>query len=403
MKVMMAHNTHLIPGGEDESFAQESKLLQEHGNDVIPYIRDNKVICNLPLWKVGLRTLWSVKDYQSARCLIKNEKPDILHVQNTFPLISPAIFYAAHHEGIPTVLSLRNYRLYCLNSYFFRDGKVCEKCINQCIPLSGIRYKCYRDSLPGSVVAASMVMLHRWLGTYQNQVDAFISLTDFAKEKFASHGIPDHKIYVKSNFVASPPIFSQNRKNFFLYVGRLSPEKGIQVLLNAWKKLGQDVHLKLIGSGPLENLVKEAVGRHSNIEYLGQRPVEEVYCLLSQAHALIFPSLWYEGMPRTIIEAFSQSTPVIASKLGAMETMVEHQITGLHFQPGNSESLAKEICWFLDNQHRANIMRKAVEKDFQSKYEAKNNYYQLIEVYKQAHHNFRELTRTKPILDSLFK
>lgn len=388
MKVIMAHNTHLIPGGEDESFAQECQLLKEYGNDVIPYSRDNKVIQTLPLWKVSLRTLWSAKDYHTVRHLIRSEKPDILHVQNTFPLISPAIFHAAHHEGIPTILSLRNYRLYCLNSYFLRGGQVCEKCINQYMPLSGIYYKCYRDSLPGSVVTASMIMLHRWLKTYQNQVDAFITLTDFSKEKFASHGIPTYKIYVKPNFVVSPPTFPQNRKNFFLYVGRLSPEKGIQVLLDAWENLGQGVPLKLVGSGPLQDLVEQAATRHPNIEYLGQRPVEVVYRLLSQAQALIFPSLWYEGMPRTIIEAFSQSTPVIASKLGAMETMVKHQVTGLHFQPGNSESLAKEVRWLLNNHYLLENMREAVEKEFQSKYIAKNNYQQLIEAYNLAHNNF---------------
>jgi glycosyltransferase involved in cell wall biosynthesis len=388
MKILMVHNSYLVPGGEDECFFQECRLLQTHGHDVMTYVRDNKIIEKTPLWKIALQTLWSIEDYQKIRNILRKEKPNLIHVQNTFPLISPSIFYAAHHEGIPTVLSLQNYRLYCLNAYFFRDGQICENCINQSIPWSGIRHRCYRKSLLGSIVLASLIALHRLLRTYQREVDAFITVTEFAKQKFANHGIPDQKIHVRANFITSPPTFSKDRESFFLYIGRLSPEKGIEVLLNAWKQLDHRIELKIAGSGPLEKQVQEAAMQQSNIEYLGQQPIQEIYRLLSRAQALIFPSLWYEGMPRTIVEAFAQGTPVIASKLGAMATMIEDQVTGLHVEPGNAVSLTNAILWLIDHPHDLDTMRQAVQKDFQTKYTAMQNYDRLLEIYDAAYKTF---------------
>ena len=391
MKILMAHNTHLIPGGEDETFVQEKKLLQQHGHHVIPFICENKIIEHIPLWKVSLRTLWSFEDYWKVRYIIRDKKPNILHVQNTFPLISPSIFYAAHHENVPTVMSLHNYRLYCLNAYFFRNGRACEDCITQAIPLSGIRYRCYRQSLAGSLVTAGLITLHRILRTYQKQVDAFIALTEFSQQKFAENGIPIEKIHIKPNFTGLPNIHNGNREAFFLYVGRLSPEKGISVLLDAWKHIDKNIQLKIAGSGLLENLVQESVNKHSNIEYLGHQPIQEIYKLLSRTQALIFPSLWYEGMPRTIVEAFSQGTPVIASKLGAMATMIQNEVTGLHFEPGNSLSLVNSIHWFLNHSHCIESMRQSTLQDFQEKYTATQNYNQLMEIYDAAHITFQQV------------
>lgn len=383
----MVHNTHLVPGGEDESFAQESQLLREYGHHVVPYLRNNETIAQLPLWKVSLRTLWSGEDYQAVRQVIREHCPDVLHVQNTFPLISPAIFYAAQKESIPTVMSLRNYRLYCLNAYFFRDGQVCEKCIDQPVPISGIHHKCYRDSLPGSVVTASMVSLHRLLRTYQRQVDMFIALTEFARNKFASHGIPGHKLRVKPNFVHPDPHAGTGLDQSVLYVGRLSPEKGIDTLLKAWQQIGDRIQLKIAGSGPLQAQVQAAANENPGIEYLGQQPMEQIYNLLGQAQALIFPSLWYEGMPRTIVEAFAKGTPVISSCLGAMETMIESERTGLLFRAGDAQDLTAKITWMLANPKKWQAMRHEARQEFEACYTAEQNYHQLVSIYEQARIN----------------
>ncbi len=380
----MAHNRHLIPGGEDQSFAQESQLLMAKGHELKKYLCDNRTIHGSPLWKVGLRSIWSFKDYHEIHQVIRSSHPEILHVQNTFPLMSPAVFHAAKREGVVTVMSLRNYRLYCLNAYFFRDGKVCELCINQPVPISGIYQKCYRDSLAGSLAAASTVSLHRLLRTYQKKVDMFIALTEFAREKFISHGIPAHKIRVKPNFIYPDPLPGTEQNDSVLYVGRLSPEKGVETLLTAWSYLSERIKLKIAGSGPLQEKVQAIANRDSNIEYLGQKPLEQIYHLLGQARALIFPSLWYEGMPRTIIESFAKGTPVIASNLGAMASMIVPERTGLHFEAGNAADLVNQVTWMLNHPTYWQVMRHNARQEFEQNYTAERNYEMLMDIYQQA-------------------
>lgn len=385
MKILMAHNRYQIRGGEDESFDSESNLLEQYGNTVIRYLKNNNEISSSSIIKVALRTLWSTEDYKNIRALIQAEKPDLLHVQNHFPLISPAIYYAAKEERIPVVQTLRNYRLYCLNAYFFRAGEVCEDCLGQPIPWPGIQHKCYRNSRAGSSVVSSSIVLHRFLKTYSKKVDLFIALTEFAKQKYAENGIPRHKIVLKSNFVDPDPKMGLGDGNFVLFVGRLSPEKGISTLLNAWQRLGGDyIPLHIIGSGPLETEVREATSKHLGIEYLGRRSIQEVHRIMGQAKALIFPSLWYEGMPRVIIEAFAKGTPVISSKLGAMTTMVTPQKTGLHFCAGDPEDLMQKTYWMLDHPTQWQEMRLFARQQFEEHYTAESSYHRLIEIYQQV-------------------
>ena len=384
MKILMAHNRYQNRGGEDESFDSESRLLERYGHKVIRYIKHNDSISKDSIFKVAIRTLWSVEDYKSIRALIQREKPDLLHVQNHFPLISPAIYYAAQKENIPVIQTLRNYRLFCLNAYLFRQGNICEDCLGQAVPLSGIQHKCYRNSTAGSIVISSSIALHRLLKTYIRKVDLFIALTEFAKQKYAENGIPKHKIVLKSNFVDPDPKIGMGNDNFVLFVGRLSPEKGISTLLSAWKQLGDYIPLRIIGSGPLEAEVREAASKHVGIEYLGPRPVREVQEIMGQAKALIFPSLWYEGMPRVIIEAFAKGTPVISSKLGAMTTMVTHQKTGLHFCVGNTKDLIKQTHWMFEHPKQWQKMRLLARHQFEVNYNAESSYRRLIEIYNQA-------------------
>ncbi|MFG6106697.1 glycosyltransferase [Leptothoe sp. EHU-05/26/07-4] len=384
MKILMAHNRYQIQGGEDQSFDSESSLLERYGNTIIRYIKHNDSISESSIFKVAIRTLWSFEDYDKIRALIQVEKPDLVHVQNNFPLISPAVYYAAKNENIPVIQTLRNYRLFCLNAYFFRQGKVCEDCLEQPIPLSGIQHKCYRDSRAGSTVVSSSIALHRLLKTYIRKVDLFIALTEFAKQKYAENGIPEHKIVLKSNFVDPDPAMGEGAGSFVLFVGRLSPEKGVSILLQAWESLGNQIPLRIIGNGPLETEVKKAVSKSSGIKYLGALPIQEVQNIMGQAKALVFPSLWYEGMPRVIIEAFAKGTPVISSKLGAMTTMVTHQKTGLHFRAGDVEDLIRTINWMLSHDIQWKKMRLFARQQFEMTYNAESSYLRLIEIYQQA-------------------
>ncbi|MEL7357658.1 MAG: glycosyltransferase [Cyanobacteria bacterium J06560_6] len=390
MNVLMAHNRYQNRAGEDRSFDAESSLLEQYGTTVIRYIQDNKKITGESKLKLALRTIWSQQDYKAVRKIIKEEKIDVLHVQNHFPLISPSIYYAANDEGIPVVQSLRNYRLFCLNAYLFREGKVCENCLAQPIPWLGVYRKCYRDSLSASFVLNSSLIFHRLLKTYQKKVDLFIALTEFAKKKYSENGIPKEKIVLKPNFVSAASADVAKTYSGAIFVGRLSSEKGITTLLEAWKILGSSIPLRIVGAGPLEEEVRKAVSQWPGIEYFGLGSAEEVKDIMCNAEALIFPSLWYEGMPRVIVEAFSVGTPVISSNLGAMSTMITHKVNGLHFTAGDANSLIEQVRWMRRNVDRWMFMRKAARQQFERHYSAHNNYQALIEIYNRALQNKRD-------------
>lgn len=347
MKILKAHNYYLIGGGEDKSNQAEIELLKQYNNVVDFYTENNEKIKALGLIKTAIKTIWSQQSYSEIRYILNRDKYDIFHCENTFPLISPSAYYAAKAEGVPVIQTLRNYRFFCLNAYLFRDNQVCEDCLGKPIPLPGIIHSCYRNSKSGSLVLATMLSIHRLLRTYQRQVDIFIALTDFAKRKYIEGGLPKEKILIKPNFIYPDPGIGEGEGEFALFVGRLSPEKGINVLLEAWQKLDDNIALKIIGDGPLANVVTQFADKLSNVEYLGKQPIDIIYEIMGQAKALIFPSLWYEGLPRVIIEAYAKGTPVIASRLGSMETLIEHQRTGLHFSPGCAEELIQQVHWML--------------------------------------------------------
>jgi glycosyltransferase involved in cell wall biosynthesis len=383
MKILVVHNRYRIPGGEDSVFADENNLLESNGHSIVRYVRSNDEINSGGLFNASLQTIWSQSSYKDVRQVLVAEKPDIIHVHNFFPLISPSIFYAAQSMNIPVVQTLHNYRLWCLNAYFFREGGICEDCKDSPFLLPGIRHQCYRNSLAASTVLATMLSVHRALPTW-DKVDVFITLSKFAQNKFIEYGLPAHKMRLKPNFVHPAPLLGDGRDNSVLYVGRLSPEKGIDTLLSAWSQLGNRITLKIAGSGPLQKEVESVASQNSGVQFLGQQPSEEIYRLLGQSKALIFPSLWYEGMPRTIIEAFATGTPVIASNLGAMATMIDSGRTGLHFEPGNVDELVQQVLWMLEHPSEWQVMRQKARQEFEAKYTAEQNYALLMDIYQQA-------------------
>lgn len=384
MKILKVHNSYLISGGEDQSNQAEIQLLREYGNQVKLYTENNERVKSLGLIKTATKTIWSVETYQKIRDLVKEYRPKILHCENIFPLISPSAYYAAKAEKIPVVQTLRNYRLFCLNAYFFRENRVCEDCLNKPVPFPGIVHSCYKNSTAGSTIVTAMLSTHRLLKTYQNQVDIFIALTQFAKQKFIEGGLPANKIIIKPNFVYPDPGMGTGEGKFALFVGRLSEEKGIETLLQAWQNLGHYLPLKIVGDGSLVDVVQDLSEKTHGVEYIGRKPIELIYQLMGQAKALIFPSLWYEGMPRVIIESFAKGTPVIASKLGAMEALVDNQRTGLHFTAGHVGELVQQVDWMLNHPSDWQKMRLEARLEYEAKYTAEKNYQRLMEIYQLA-------------------
>lgn len=383
MKILSVHNTYQKPGGEDQVFAQEMELLRARGHEVLPYQASNDEVNGVnPLVLLG-NTIWNHKKYEEVRTLLRGERPDLMHVHNTFPVISPAVYYAAGAEGVPVVQTLHNYRLLCPAATFFRDGHVCEDCLGRDIPLPGVMHSCYRDSRMATAAAAAMLATHNFKHTWSKAVSAYIALTDFARDKFIEGGLPGDKIFVKPNYLQSDPGKGEGNGRYALFVGRLTPEKGISTLLGAWRRIGSDLPLQIAGDGPMAADVEQAAAREGSVTWLKWLPRAEILERMKNASVLILPSTWFEGFPMIIAEAFAVGLPVIASKLGSMASIVDDQRTGLHFEAGVARDLAEKVRWFLNHPKRVAQMRVDARHEYESRYTAEINYGQLMGIYRK--------------------
>ena len=385
MKIILLHNNYQQPGGEDAVFEAEKVLLDRMGHEIIPFVEDNARLNGMSALKAARNTIWSREAQGKLRQLIRETRPDVAHFHNTFLMISPAAYYACKEAGVPVVQTLHNYRLICPGALLMREGRVCEDCVGRAIPWSGVVHGCWRSSRVGTAVVAAMLTAHRLMKTWQEQVDVYVSLTEFARQKFIEGGLPAEKIVVKPNFVAPDPGEGAHEGDYALFVGRLSPEKGVRTLLRAWQWL-RGVPLKVVGNGPLMEEVQGLVRREGleEVEVLGRRPREEVFQLMREARVLLFPSEGYEGFPMTIAEAFACGLPVVASRLGAMAEIVEDQRTGLLFRPGDPENLAEKVEWAWGHPKELAEIGREARREYEQKYTAEKNYEILMEIYERA-------------------
>jgi glycosyltransferase involved in cell wall biosynthesis len=390
MKILLVHNQYQQQGGEDVVVEQEAALLRGAGHKVVEYFRSNNELAEMTVAQKLLlpsRVVWARDSVERLRNVIRREQPDVAHFHNTFLLISPAAYYACSEMGVPVVQTLHNYRLLCSRATLFRDGHICEDCVGKTPPWPGVVHACYHDSRLETAAVAAMLTAHRSLKTWQNEVNIYIALTEFAKAKFVEGGLPAEKLVVKPNFVHPDPGSGETDAGYALFVGRLSPEKGLGTLLRAWQTL-QDVPLKVTGDGPLMAEVRDFASVHelTSVEILGRRPHDEVIRLMQQASFLVFPSVWYEGFPVTIAEAFACAKPVIASRLGAMAEIMDENRTGLLFDPGDCDSLAAKVRWAFEHSDARRQMGNNARAEFEAKYNVRRNYEMLMNIYERAIH-----------------
>lgn len=385
MKIAIAHNTYQQPGGEDVVFEQERDLLVRYGHHVVLYVKSNHDIEDSSLvdrLTVVKKTIWGSDTREEFADLIQRHRPDVVHVHNTFMRISPSIYSVCREANVPVVQTLHNYRLFCSAATLFRDGRVCEECLEHSL-WRGVRYGCYRNSRAATATVAMMLATHRTIGTWVRNVDCYIALTEFAQQKFVAFGLPAGKVFVKPNFIAQDPGGSMEDRRFALYVGRLSPEKGLRTLVSSWERLQHRIPLQIIGDGPMRaGLEGEVESRLPSVCFRGRLPREQTIEAMKGARFLIFPSEWYEGFPMTIAEAFACGVPVVCSRLGAMAEIVDDHRTGLHFTAGDAEDLAKKVEWAWTHPEEMAEMGRAARAEYEAKYTAEKNYAQLIDIYR---------------------
>lgn len=346
LRILVVHNRYQQYGGEDSVVDAETRLLEAAGHTVERLIVDNDAITG-PLGNAMTAMLATYNPYARRKLtrLLAKQRPSVVHVHNVFPRLSPSIFDACRDAGVPSVLTLHNFRIGCANGFLVRDGRPCELCLEGST-LPAVTYRCYRGSLAGSATLAAMIAFHRRIGTWSHKVDRLIALTEFSRSKLIQAGASAERTMVKPNFMFDPlnredgdDLAGVSAVPRGLYVGRLSAEKGVELLVEAWREL--ETPLTIAGTGPLEETLKAAAG--GRVDFAGQRDRAQVLGDFAAASYVIVPSVWYENFPMTVVEAMAMGKPVIASDIGALREIVHHGEDGLLFEPGNPAALRAAV------------------------------------------------------------
>ena len=377
-----------MPSGENVVCEAERQLLSKHEHSVKSFFRNSDEIemqGSLGVIQAAATTPWNPKVFRTIRDMVKFSQPDVVHVHNTFPLISPAVFPAVGINAA-RVLTLHNYRLFCPAAIPMRDGKVCTECLDKRSSLPSMLHGCYRGSRVATLPLAISVGLHRALGTWTKQVDAFICLSEFQRELMIKAGLPREKVHVKPNFYPGNPAVAvwAERKPYVVFAGRLTAEKGVVNLLRAWQAWGAAApELRMVGDGELRAEL-ERMAKGLPVRFLGQVSSEEAQAQIANAQMLVLPSECFEGFPMVVREAFAFGTPVAVSDLGPLPSIVEHGKGGIVFQPANPQSLLQEVRSAWKTPGLLARLGQGARAEFESKYTEDANYAALMEIYRQA-------------------
>ena len=383
MRIVVAHNQYRIPGGEDQVFEDEVRMLEASGHEVIPFVRSNDDFSGLETIRVAAGTVWNRSAAAEIESLVRSFGADIIHVHNWLPQLSPAVFTAARRAGAAVVQTLHNYRYMCAAGTLSRNGRVCEACVGHAVGWSGIRYGCYRGSRAATIPVTAALAVHRRLRTVDRSVDALIVLSEFARAKMIEAGLPRDRLHRKPNFVHPDPGERDGRSDTVLYLGRLVEDKGLGILVDAWRAMPEAPTLRIAGSGPMEARLIAAAADIPNLEFVGLVEHSLVADLLGEAVATIVPSLNYEGFPKVIVESFAVGTPVIASNIGSLTELIDPGRTGYLVSPGAPSAIVETM---RDPGTVAALrrMRVSARAEYLNRYTRDHNLARLTEIYDGA-------------------
>lgn len=365
MRILIVHERYRLRGGEDVAVDAERALLAEAGLDVVDHILDHQDIAGNGSLALGFGAVWSRSGRRGVAAAIAAARPDLMHVHNFFPVLSPAIYDAARDAGIPVVQTLHNYRLLCPNGLLLRDGQPCETCRDRLVKWPGVVHGCYRGSRGASAAAAAMAGLHRLWGTWTSRVDRFLALTPFARDRFVAGGLPAGRIAISPVALPDPGAAPwTDERQGALYVGRLSPEKGVDMLVDAWAQV--DHPLTVIGDGPLRRALEQRAPGHVTIA--GPLDSRQVHAAMAKAALLVFPSLAYENFPLAVVEAMANGLPVLASRRGAAADMVEAGTSGAFAAPGDGADWRDAASALLADRPRLAGLSAGARSSYRDRY-----------------------------------
>lgn len=388
MRILIIHNRYGKFSGEESALEAEKLLLEENGNDVRLYCRNSGEISG-PWSKVNafFSGFYNYRSISEIKKILLNFKPEIAHIHNLYPFISPAVLGIIHKHNIPIVMTVHNYRLICPNGLFFTQGKICERCEN------GNEWNCILRNCEGSLAKSSGYALRniyaRKRQLYSSNISRFICLTNFQKEKHIKNGFSVEKLVVLPNFLDSKhkkdsPIIS---KSYIAFSGRINSQKGFDLIIEAMDLLETESEptkaLPILAAGHIDLPFINQFKIPANVKLLGALPKEEMDNFYQNARFIIFASKSYEGLPMVFLEAMKHSLPVIAPRLGAYPEIIEDGVTGLLFTPGDFADLAKKIKILSFNKDLCSQLGKNGNQKLKEKYSPEIHYEQLISLYRQ--------------------
>lgn len=389
----MVHNFYgsTAPSGENQVYEAERELLRANGHEISEFTRHSDEIRDgtvLGMIKGAIATPGNPFVANALKRVIETFQPDVMHVHNVFPLVSPLVFHAADSR-VARVLTLHNYRLFCAAGIPMREGKVCTHCLDMRSSWPAIRHGCYRNSRMATLPLAFSVGLHRQLNTWRKHVDAFVALTDFQRGLMVDAGLPAELVHVKPNFYPGDPAVVPwlDRSPSVVFVGRLTPEKGVIALVHAWLQWGAGApELRIVGDGYLRCALEQLAASSPDvpIRFLGQLPSAEAQAEIARARLLVLPSECFEGFPMVVREAFAFGTPAAVSDLGPLPSIVQHGTSGMVFEPSNSESLLNVVRHSWEVPGLLERLGNGARAEFEGKYTEGANYSTLMDIYERA-------------------
>ncbi len=386
MRVLILHDRYsdALPNGENAVVRWEAEGLAAMGVTV-RLVETPPGTLDTPEWRRGLMHLggiYSLPWHRRMRREIEEFRPDIVHTHNLWPHMTPSVYAACRGASIPVVQTLHNYRLLCIADFLNRNGEPCALCIGKRFDWPGVRYRCVEGSAGKSLLKATAIGIHKVLGNWNRMVDAFVVPSEYMRAKFVRGGVDESKLFVKAT--CAPDVGEGTQKGgYFCFAGRLRYEKGIRLLLEAWRDVS-DLELRIAGAGPLEDEVRAAAAVNPSIRFLGLLSPDGVAELMQGALATLVPSTWEEPCPVTMVQSYSAGTPVIASDLGPRSEMVTHGETGLIFPSNDAPALQRHVRWAAGHPDECNAMGRAARERYVAEYSISGTCARLVELYKQT-------------------
>ncbi len=383
MRLLVLHNRYRLPGGEERVVQSEMDLLLSRGHEVRLLEVDNSEIegrCSEVL--AGLSSVYSRRSRRLVEQAITEYRPDLVHAHNLFPLLSVSVYDACRRAKVPVVQSLHNYRLACPSGLLSRDGRPCEDCVGKVLPWPSVIHRCYANSSLRSLAPAAMLLFNRLRGTWRKAVDAFIVLSEFQRSTLVAAGIPHNKLFLKPNFSRRMEATRWPSPGYFAFAGRLSREKGVETLLSGWRRTA-GIPLRVAGEGPLSDYVAAEVARREDtIQWLGVLDADDIHSFLAGSICTVVPSNTSECFPLVVLESFAASRPVIAANVGSLAEIIDDGRTGILFEAGSPDDLARKSEWLWQNPQEAERMGRNAKAEYEAKYTPERNYEILSRIYR---------------------